>query len=194
VELLDFEVEQYRALRAEILRSMEDGNQIIGFGVAALALVAHAGLTSKSATFAIFVFAVLVPLLGAVVLSMWFAAQERTARASHFLSGIERRITRDISKSATWESWLRGSGRAESSRHFWSTEHAAFGLFGTIIVSSVSFSATIHGSTAPLAAHIALFTTSIVLCATIAANLFRRFRQWKRWLSTMYSEDPAGTP
>ena len=92
VERIQFDLEEYRALRSEIIQSIDDGNKIIAFGLAAVGLVFGAGLRYKDDLLGFLVLGFFLPVLSALVLSMWFTAHERLARASHYLSGVEARI------------------------------------------------------------------------------------------------------
>lgn len=191
VDSADFELEQYRALREEVLRSMEDGNQIMGFGLAAVGLVVSAGASVEDRLLAILIFGLLLPALSGLILSLWFAAQERLARASHFLTGVEARVKQALGTtgSVSWEEWLRAPGRSGKSQHFWSTEHAGIGLFALIIVCSLAFSLAIESPRAGLPVRVAMLALSGVIAAMLFWNIRCRYLNWKRWLSTSYDRE-----
>lgn len=188
MDSLEFEMEQYRALRAEIIRSMEDGNQIMGFGLAAVGLVVNAGAEELKGLFGFLIFSTILPLISILILSLWFAAQERTARASHFLSGIEVRIKNAMGMPAgpSWEAWLRSSDASGRARHFWSTERAAIGLFGLVVIGSLCFSISTGGDAVTTKEMLAVFALVVTVSLGFAFTLFGRYRQWKKWLSSAY--------
>lgn len=176
---------------------MEDGNQILAFGLAAIGLVLGAGLGLEDGLLATLVLGFFLPVLAALVLSIWFAAQERIARASHYLSGVETRLKSSFTSSETvsWEAWLRAPKRGRQSEHFWSTEHAGFALFGLIIACSATIGWTAGVEALGRETTALMVITSLALSAGMFINVLLRYRRWKRWLSTHY--DPAtwpGTP
>jgi hypothetical protein len=191
VERVDFDLEEYRALRSEIIQSMDDGNQIMAFGLAAVGLVLGAGLSSKDTLLGFLVLSFFLPVFTALVLSMWFAAQERIARASHYLSGVEARIKSVFrgEGSVSWEAWLRTPGPDGHSQHFWSTEQAGIGLFGVIIAFSILMGLAAGGSGVGAKLKGSVVAASVVISGTLILHVLRRFKNRKRWLSTHY--DPG---
>ena len=187
----DFEREQYRALREEVLRSMEDGNQIMGFGLAAVGLVVSAGVSVEDDRLAILIFGFLLPVLSALILSLWFAAQERLARASHFMTGVESRIKQAIGAAGTisWEEWLRKPRPAARSRHMWSTERAGIGLFTLIIVFSLTVSLAIDSPRVGLMFRTIMLVATGIISIVMFWNIRYRYLNWKRWLSTSYEPE-----
>jgi hypothetical protein len=188
VERIDFDLEEYRALRSEIIQSMDDGNQIMTFGLAAVGLVLGAGLIHKDTLLGFLVLGFFLPVLAALVLSMWFAAQERIARASHYLTGVEVRIKSTFlgERSVSWEAWLRAPKPGRRSEHFWSTEQAGIGLFGVIIVSSIVMGLAAGGTRVGATLKAFVTAASILISALMMLHIRRRFINWKRWLSTFY--------
>ncbi|HEY0784573.1 MAG TPA: hypothetical protein VGD62_01805 [Acidobacteriaceae bacterium] len=188
----DLELEQYRSLRAEILRAMEDGNQVMSFGLAAIGIVLTAGMNAKGTALSFFMFALVVPALSSLVLSMWFAAQERIARASYFITGIEARLAQSLSfKAPLWDSWLRTSSKRDdgpSHHHFWNTEFSGIAIFAFLIFGPLFFSSLVSGTSLPLRVRVA-----VVLVAGVAYILFffwirRRVERWQAWLSKVFGE------
>ena len=191
MERVEFDLEEYRALRAEIIQSMDDGNKIVAFGLAAVGLVLGAGLSYKDTLLGFLVLGFFLPILSALVLSMWFAAQERIARASHYLSGTEVRIKSvfgDIG-SVSWEAWLRAGKPNGRTGHFWSTEQAGIGLFGIIIVSSILMGLISGGSYVDPRIKNLTMILSIIICGAVFLNVLRRYSNWKCWLSTFYDPE-----
>ena len=86
MERVEFDIDEYRTLCAKIIQSMDDGNKIIAFGLAAIGLVLGACLSHNNNFLGFWVLDFFLPVLSALVLSMWFAVQERTARVSYCIS------------------------------------------------------------------------------------------------------------
>ncbi|RCV63002.1 hypothetical protein C5S53_15925 [Methanophagales archaeon] len=194
MERVEFDLEEYRALRAEIIQSMDDGNKILAFGLAAIAFIIGAGFQQEDALLGLLIFSFTLPIISVFVLSMWFAAQERLARASHYLSGLEVRIKSVCSDidSVSWEAWLRTKKRNKPKGiwhtwHFWSTERAGIGLFGFIIVSSIliGFIKCEGCDVDPIIKNLTMIL-SIIICGAVFRNVLQRYSDWKRWLSTFY--------
>jgi hypothetical protein len=187
VDDLLFELEQYRALRAEVIQSMDDGNTIMAFGLTAVGLLVNAAIMAKDTFFGFLVLAALLPLASALVLSLWFSAHERIARASHFLSGVEARLAAETSRGPSWEAWLRGSGPDYGTRHFWSTEQAGIALFALISFCSMGASFATGGEDTSVVAQIGVVVPSALGTALVLAQVRRRYRNWKRWLATSFA-------
>lgn len=172
---------QYVAIRDEVLRSIEDGNQILGFGIAAIGLVANAAISSTDKTLAIAVYLYLIPILQMSVTSMWFSAQERMARASHFLTLVESNIAseKDIPTSGMWEHWLRN--RDSTHRHFWNTEYSVFLFQITVIIFSVSYGLFESRNNSYYIIFLKIAPLSI-LVTFFVATMRIRFKQWRYWL------------
>ena len=196
MERVNFDLEEYRALRAEIIQSMDDGNQIMSFGLAAVGLSLGAGLTSKDPTPAFIVLGFFLPVLAALVLSLWFAAQERVARASHYLTGVEARIKAACGndQGESWEAWLRGrpldSVDGRRGTHFWYTEQTGIGLFGVIISSSFITALSLPPGGVASTMRVSALTLSAMICCALFINILYRFANWRRWLTTTY--EPSG--
>lgn len=191
MERVEFDLEEYRALRAEIIQSMDDGNNIFAFCLGAVGLVLGAGLSYKDTFLGFLVLGLFLPILSALVLSMWFAAQERIARASHYLSGAEVRIKSvfgDIG-SVSWEAWLRARKPNGRAGHFWFTGQAGIGLFGIIIVSSILMGLNSGGNDVdPRIKNLTIILSSII-CGAVFLNVLRRYSNWKYLLSTSYEPE-----
>jgi hypothetical protein len=184
-----FELEQYRALRNEILRAMEDGNQVVSFGLAGTGVILAAGISTKDTLLGFLIFAVLSPGVTALVLSMWFASAERVARASHFLSGIESRVKQPGEPS--WESWLRTStsGRdGGQGHHFWNTEYSGGAIFLFLIVVPLGFSLATGGGAVSAATKATVVPVMMLIVAGFAYTFVGRIRRWRTWLTTSFED------
>lgn len=188
----ELELEQYRSLRAEILRGLEDGNQVMSFGIAAIGIVISAAFTLKDSLLGFFMLALLVPSLSSLILSLWFGAQERVARASYFVTGIETRIKTAINGPdfPTWDSWLRSSNRRKHIRghHFWNVEYSGIGLFLFLMVGPMLLSWTTGGPT--LSPCIKSWTLAVAGVAVVVffVWMMKRVHRWRSWLMSLFGQ------
>lgn len=186
----DFAMEEYRALRAEIIQSMNDGNQVMTFGLGTIGLVYSAVLSIENTPFDFYVLVLGLPSLTSLIMTYWFAAQERIAKASHYLSGTEHRVKTALGATAdvSWEAWIRMQKTRHGSpwRSRWTAELSAICLFLLIAISSflVGLGRT-HGVIGVAQTWtIALF--SIALNGALGAHVRRRYKNWAHWLRTSY--------
>jgi hypothetical protein len=185
------ELEQYRSLRNEVLRGTEDGNQVISYGLAAIGIILTAAVTQEGKLVGFLLFAVLVPGLSSLVLSLWFGTLERIARASFFITGIESRLTRAVGAPILpmWDSWLRSKDPAtdRSNRHFWTTEYSGIALFVFLVIGPLLVSLQTGGTTLRLRSKIII--VALAACAELVYVWWMRMRlrNWRRWLSTVFT-------
>lgn len=184
----EFELEQHRSLRIEVIQAMQDANQIMTFGLPAVGLVASGGLAARNSALGFFLFTVLVPVVSLNTISLWCAAQQRLARASHFLSGVEERISLLCSRAGpTWESWLRSGGAGTGTHHIWAPEAAALTLFyGTTAASLVLGTIT----SSDILLFWRLLAAACVTAVSIASfiSIRRRFKQVRTLLLSTFTE------
>lgn len=104
-------LEEYRALRAEMMQSMQNRNSILSFGSATLGGIASA--TALSATtlndyFIVLVYMIIIPLLSLCILNFWLAEMIRIIRASVYIrEHIETKINDYLGYTLLWESYVR---------------------------------------------------------------------------------------
>jgi hypothetical protein len=101
-------VEEYKALRAEVTTSITAQVSILSFGSATLALVIGPTLTlwHRSALATGLVFSVLVPVLSAMVVVIWFGEVLRMVRAGSALADLEDEIN---TFGQEWNGWPIGA-------------------------------------------------------------------------------------
>ncbi len=181
-----FDLEQYRALRAEVLRSVEDGNQILAFGLTAIGAAVTAGYATSEALAGFAIFSVVVPVLSQLVLSMWFAAQERIARASHFLTGVEERLRAAMgvpeAQFVGWEKWLRSPNATKKTRHLWAPEYSGIALFLFVSAASLVYPQVSLETPCDVAVRVAWGVAGLVGSALIVRGLPSRVKNWRLWL------------
>jgi hypothetical protein len=143
-------LEQYKALREEILATMGTQQTILGFGIATLGLVIGAGLSLQGhapvLTFGL-IFTFFVPVFSAVVVMIWWGEVLRMVRAGDALAFFEESINEHglsalawSSPALGWESALRNCIRqSDSQRRMWRVHvlnlggiYAAFSLIAVV--------------------------------------------------------------
>ena len=105
-------LEEYRTLRAEIATSIATQQTILGFGTATLGLVIGPGLALWGGSTMMFslIFALFVPLLSAIIVSIWWGEVIRMVRAGDAVAGLEQAINTHggwTRPALNWESHLR---------------------------------------------------------------------------------------
>jgi hypothetical protein len=119
---------------------------------------------------------------------MWFAAHERVARASHFLSGIEAswRATRELQEVPTWELWLRDvdSHTGDPSRHFWGTEYSGLAILVFFMLGPLLIGLLVGGDEISRLTKGLVVSVGAVLVLAFSIAFKRRIARWKDWLNT----------
>jgi hypothetical protein len=191
MKIEEFELEQYRALRAEILRAMEEGNQVMSFGLATIGVITSASLGIKESAVGYIIFSILLPCLTSLILSLWFASQERIARASYFLSGIEERLNdlHDIGSMVTWEIWLRNRGIDGKANHFWSTEYSGIVLLAFLVVVPIMASFFTGGKNINGWTRLWVISVTSVALSVFCFSFKSRISRWRGWLSDNFATE-----
>jgi len=182
----ELELEQHRSLRAEVIQSMQDSNQIMTFGLPALGLIVSGGLAARDAVLGFFLLTLLAPAVSVLTLSLWCAAQQRMARASHFLTGVEKRLKALAGSGApTWEAWLRPRPGDSAHQHIWSPEATALALFYGVAATSVVLG-TLTDSGLPVVLRVVCVGVVVVVLVPVTVDLRRRFKQVRKDLTTHF--------
>ena len=111
-EWLSTTLEEYRAVRAEILAAFKLQQQVIAFGVTVLAAATALGLNflQKDPTVTVGL-GLIAPLIALVVILVWVGELERMVRAGAWVSMIEQRLWNlfgELPPPLGWETALRG--------------------------------------------------------------------------------------
>jgi hypothetical protein len=192
------EIEQHQSLRAEILRCLEDANQVLTFGLASVGIVYSAGLAASGKLLGFFLLTALGPAISVLTLSMWCSAQERLARAGYFLSGIEVRLkTLAGAKAETWEEWLRRPPEdGRETEHLWAPEATTYVLTYSLAIGSIVLG-LLARPPVPLVVQLGLLAAVVLALVFAALNLRRRFAFLRQRLGMTYSGTglhPAAPP
>ena len=165
-------------------------------------VVFGAAISVKGTDVGFYVFVICLPVLSALVLSYWFAAQERIARASHYLSGVESRLKAAVSDKhgVSWESWLRMPPPATERSHrsrldqrlqsSWNAELSGIVLFTLAMVGALTTGwATSHHVAVSGVERTGSIVLSLAVCLLILLHVRSRYRDWKFWLNNEF--DPS---
>ncbi len=108
-------LKEYETLRNESQNSMSNRNQILSFGLAAIALIIMGSVSvfnntefrTADLTIPSFNLIVIIPIICALILLMWLGEFERMRRVGAFIANLEKRINELASKKLlSWETLL----------------------------------------------------------------------------------------
>jgi len=131
---------EYDSLRSESQNSMSNRNQILSFGLAAIALIimgsiadfANTGVQKANLNIAAFNLIVVIPIICALILLMWLGEYERMRRVGIFIANLENQINTIAKKELlSWETKL-----IETKRHMSYPYYAALILL--LLLSVIS--------------------------------------------------------
>lgn len=134
-------LEEYRALREEIIASLGMQQTVLSFSTLALGGLALAGFhelaPSGNSPLALLIFLLVLPLVSYVSLFIWLGEFARTTRAGSFLSGLEQRINGWVgAETLTWERYLRTPVEGKRPQYVWNVR-AIFSFYALVPVVAV---------------------------------------------------------
>ena len=187
---IDVLLEEYRSLRNEVNQAMNSGNQIMSFGLATMGALVLAGVEVFTRPTSYWIFAVLFPATGLLVLWMWFAELERMSRASHYLSRLEQDINRDLGSGQAlhWERWLRSG-----SKHLWSDAYSGILLFLFFGISPLVY-ATLCITTVSTQTRVITGAAMASMISILLVSFFMRLMRWQDQLSTIPQWEDRALP
>jgi len=199
-------IEEYKALRSEILLCLERRITIISYGLTAIGVLVGAGIAAVNygnAVFAILVFLVVLPFSAAYVVDIWLAETRRARRASHYNWYLEKKLASIQDAKADpfpleWESHIRKVGASslftehydKTVRYFTLIAAGSFGVGCALLLGeapdqfAVSF-AQIKKWSGPLSFFSALF---------FGAWLFIPRNKQAKWLHDEFNKEPTYPP
>jgi hypothetical protein len=141
---MELALEEYRALRGEVLTTMQTQDGGLRFGVAALGIVSAAGFAVwKDTAAAALIFLVVIPLVTVVVLIVWIGEVTRMMRAGRHIARLEELFCKRIDDLPRpvmrWETNLRDpqSDITDWERHYSWSYHAIVVMFWLIGIASI---------------------------------------------------------
>ena len=113
-------VKQYELIRAEVIASFAVQQQILGFGIATIGLLAGAAFVGKQDAHRSDLLIIFVPLIAYLAVTIWFSEVMRMMRAGAFMQMLEKRLAEECDDdSLTWESEVaRGRRKAPFGKRY----------------------------------------------------------------------------
>jgi hypothetical protein len=112
-------LKEYELLRSEIMTSLQIQQQILGFGIATIGLLAGAAFVGKDERFRSQLLVVFLPLVAYLAVTIWFAEVMRMLRAGGYQLTLEKKLDDCEDGSLQWEYEVaRGRSRADRKSFF----------------------------------------------------------------------------
>jgi hypothetical protein len=96
-------LKQYELIRGEITTSLQIQQQILGFGIATIGLLAGAAFVGKNQPFRSDLLVVFLPLISYLAVTIWFSEVMRMFRAGGFLMTLEKKLDEAGDGALEWE-------------------------------------------------------------------------------------------
>jgi hypothetical protein len=166
-------LKQYELIRGEVTTSLQLQQQLLGFGVATIGLLAGAAFVARATPFRSELLVVLLPLVCYLAVMIWFSEVMRMHRAGGFLLTIEKKLDTCGDGSLVWEyrvarDRLRKRGLRFASDPDWLRLGAVTLLFFTLAGESIKLGWDDASSFAHRFA-----VTAGVIAALVMLRLFR---------------------
>ena len=112
-------LKEYELLRSEITTSLQVQQQILGFGIATIGLLAGAAFVGKDERFRSQLLVVFLPLVAYLAVTIWFSEVMRMLRAGGYQLTLEKKLDDCKDGSLQWEYQVaRGRSRADRRSFF----------------------------------------------------------------------------
>jgi hypothetical protein len=113
-------LKEYELLRSEITTSLQIQQQILGFGIATIGLLAGAAFVGKNEQFRSQLLVVFLPLVSYLAVTIWFSEVMRMLRAGGYQLTLEKKLDDECEDgSLQWEYQVaRGRSRADKKSFF----------------------------------------------------------------------------
>ena len=193
---LEFLVEEFKALRAEIILCLERRVTVVSYGLAAIGVLTGAAVTSLNLNSEVprylaagLILTLMVPFASLYALRIWLSETHRVRRASHYVWGLELRAEGIVGRKVLrWEQGIRAKGKP--TEHF--TEHYGWTVFFFTFIAGASAAA---GLICLLKSPVDREVLAYVVGGLIGLVVFVWFfAQWKREADSLietYNEPPA---
>lgn len=172
-------LEEYKALRAEIVDSIQAQRTVMQLGFTGVSLLIGLGLQRTPSLLASIILVMLVPSVAFFITTAAWGELLRAARASSFLAERESAIN-EVAKGAgppamAWENWLRRRPISVVSTDGQFLALYALTIGGAIVGSVTMFTAEVRRDQ-PVLVLIGVVATTVLICA---GNLVR-YKQLRR--------------
>lgn len=194
-------MEEYKALRNEIILCLERRVTLLSYGLTAVGVLTAAGVAALTGPnnnegAASVVFLIGVPLSAIFVLEIWFAETRRLRRASYYIYGLERSVNSLLPNGARglrWEQGIRpnpADGRLRSSGHF-ADHYKTISMF-FVSVAAIASIFGVHTliQIVPTAKNISTeiqWLAAFTIGSFVWSSLAIRYLQYSDWLEANYN-------
>jgi hypothetical protein len=96
-------LKQYELIRSEIMTSLQVQQQILGFGIATVGLLAGAAFVGQGDRLRSQLLVVFLPLVAYLAVTIWFSEVMRMLRAGGYLLTLEKKLDKHGDGSLDWE-------------------------------------------------------------------------------------------
>ncbi len=191
---LELLVEEFKALRAEIILCLERRVTIISYGLATVGVLTLAAVTSLNGSAgqlaAAVILSAVIPAVSLYVVRIWLTETHRVRRASHYVGGLELRAKELTGRNLLrWEQGIRAKDQV--TQHF--SEQYVWTVFFFTFMSGISVAVGLI----LLQSYIDLEQFVYILGGAVGlAFFFLFFVRWKHeadWLIQTYNRPPAIT-
>jgi hypothetical protein len=138
-------LKEYELLRGEITTSLQIQQQMLGFGIATIGLLAGAAFVGKDERFRSQLLVVFVPLVAYLAVTIWFSEVMRMLRAGGYQLTLEKKLDEHGDGTLLWEYQVaRGRSRTGKRDYFGALDPdklrwlAVTLLFLTLAVASIT--------------------------------------------------------
>lgn len=186
-------LEEYKALRGEMIQSVNGQQTVLRFGLTGLAVLIGVGLRTADLLLSMALLLLLAPLVTFFIVAAWKRERLKVARGGAYLQGLEAKINRVMgwsTPSLEWEQWLRGIRRMRRqpdrrSRPYVSTYHGELAVVGLLTIGSLGLGfyklSTLHHLNYGLT--LAVGTAAVVICLLSIGAYFQAAHQTDGLLS-----------
>lgn len=114
-------LKEYELVRSEITTSLQIQQQILGFGIATIGLLAGAAFVAKDQPLRSKLLVVFLPLVSYLAVTIWFSEVMRMFRAGGFLLVLEKKLDAHGDGTLKWEYEVAMSRLGQPGRNPYST-------------------------------------------------------------------------
>jgi hypothetical protein len=114
-------LKEYELVRSEITTSLQIQQQILGFGIATIGLLAGAAFVAKDQPLRSKLLVVFLPLVSYLAVTIWFSEVMRMFRAGGFLLMLEKKLDDHGDGTLKWEYEVARSRLGQPGRNPYST-------------------------------------------------------------------------
>jgi hypothetical protein len=202
MQLEDMIIEEYKALRAEILLCLERRITIISYGLAAVGVLVGAGIAAvyyDKIVLAALVFLGVLPVTAVYVLDIWLAETRRARRASRYNWYLEKKLAAIMSATPShlpleWEARLRVPG---TNGLFFEHYTRTVGYFALLAAASFGIGVYVLLGEAPAQLVVSLsgvkqwaLALAWIPAAGVGIPIFRRRDKYAKWLQDEFDREP----